>query len=623
MKQKQKNFLLVVGMLLLMLVSIVVYSSYTQRQIYYESTENLLSTYSQVTKTFTMFAQRNWNILTDWASYLQSIIDEPDAEEKWKDYVSEKATWQYSDFYLCNEDCQYWTVAGRQGTADHMKDAFAALYSADAPVVTSYISSQGIRKVMFAVPMEQPVTLDGITYTGLAVSYDNSVMENMLGGLAYEGQSDCYIVRANGDLVLSTEPKTEIPEQMTNLFAYLRQNATLDEPEFADMIQNLSQGGQGSVQYKFKGVSYYLVYQPVGVEDWAIIGIVPTDVVDADLHRVQTTTILLLVILMLVILAGATKITRDAARRRREREEASRRELEYRRELSDMMFQGMARIVDRFSVCDLDNDHYLYHERRSKELYPPEGSYQKLLEQISQRYVVMTDGVNAKITQMMAPENLRAQLKTETDMLKFEYAARDKSAFLMMTVVPMGWKEGRLTRVMMISQDMGRQHLLQDMANTDGLTGLLNKRYFNSVMTALETRQQSFALFYLDLDRFKPVNDTYGHEVGDKLLQGVSKRLQGCIRSKDYAFRLGGDEFALLLPGDWKLEACTEKMRRIQEMVRVPYEIDGKTVTIGTSCGFALYPSECPDAEQACRLADRRMYEDKQKNHAMQDHGLR
>ena len=610
-------------MTLLMLVSIVVYSSYTQQQIYYESTQNLLSTYSQVTKTFAMFTQRNWNILTDWASYLQYIINDLDAEEKWTDFVAEKATWQYSDFYLCNEECQYWTTAGRQGTADHMKDAFGALYRADAPIVTSYISSRGVRKAMFAVPMDQPVTLDGITYTGLAVSYDNSALENMLGGLAYKGQSDCYIVRGNGDVVFSTEPKTEITEQMTNLFDYLRQNAQLDESEFRDMTQSVPQSGQGSVKYKFNGTTYYLVYQPVGLEDWAIIGIVPTDVVDAGQHRVQMITILLLVTLLLIILAGSAKITQDAAKRRREQEQASRRELEYRRELSDMMFQGMARIVDRFAVCDLDNDHYLYHEKRSKELYPPEGSYQSLLEQVSQRYVVMTDGEMAKITQVLAPENLRAQLKTENNMLKIEYAARDKSAFLMMTVVPMGWKENHLTRVMMISQDMGRQHLLQDMANTDGLTGLLNKRYFNSVLAALEHRQQPFALFYLDLDRFKPVNDTYGHEVGDKLLKGVSGRLQGCIRSKDYAFRLGGDEFALLLPGNLNAELCRQKMHRIQEMVRVPYEIDGNTVTIGISCGFALYPIECPDAEQTRLLADQRMYEDKEKNHAMQDQALR
>ena len=111
----------------------------------------------------------------------------------------------------------------------------------------------------------------------------------------------------------------------------------------------------------------------------------------------------------------------------------------------------------------------------------------------------------------------------------------------MMTVVPMAWKGDRLARVMMIVQDMGEQHLLQSLANTDGLTGLLNKRYFDRVLTVLEQHCQPFALFYMDLDRFKPVNDTYGHDVGDELLKGVAQRLQGCIRSRDYAFRLGGD----------------------------------------------------------------------------------
>lgn len=70
MKKKRKNILLIAGMLLALLVGILVYTDYTQEQIYQESTENLLSTYGQSAKTFTMFAQRNWNILTDWDSYL-------------------------------------------------------------------------------------------------------------------------------------------------------------------------------------------------------------------------------------------------------------------------------------------------------------------------------------------------------------------------------------------------------------------------------------------------------------------------------------------------------------------------------------------------------------------------
>lgn len=526
MKQKENNLFLALAMAVIMLVCIAAYSFYTRQQIYHESTQGLLSTYGQVTKTFTMFAQRNWNILSDWANYLKYIADDANAEEKWMDFISEKATWQYSDFYLFNADCQYWTTTGRQGTAEHMQDTFMELYDTDEPVVSSYIASNGLRKVMLAVPTDEPITLNGVTYTALAVSYDNSVLENLLGGMAYayEGQSDCYIVRSNGDVVLSTEPKTEITERLDNLFDYLQEHAVPDQPYFDNMLQSLPQGGKGSVLYKLDGVRYYMVYQPVGIKDWAIIGIVPAGEVDAGMHKVQGTTILLITVLAAVILIGAVKITQDAARRRREQAEKEHRELEQRKELSDMMFQGMARIVDRFAVCDLDNDSYLYHERHGEELYPHEGSYQHLLEMVSQHYVIMTDGENAKLTQMLAPENLRAQLKTENDALKFEYAARDKSTFQMMTVVPMGWKEKHLTRVMLITQDMGEQHLL--------------------------------------------------------------------------------------------------KRQHIQEMVRVPYEIDGHMVSIGTSCGFALFPDECPDTAQARLLADQRMYENKQKNHALQDHGL-
>ena len=171
MKKKRKNILLIAGMLLALLVGILIYNGYTQEQIYQESTANLLSTYGQSAKTFTMFAQRNWNILNDWDGYLGAL----------------------ADFYLFNEQCEFWTTAGRQGTAEHMKAAFEELYTANEPVISSYISSQGIRKIMFAMPMEQPLQLDGTTYTALAVSYDNAVLEKLLGR-----EAAARIVR-NGD----------------------------------------------------------------------------------------------------------------------------------------------------------------------------------------------------------------------------------------------------------------------------------------------------------------------------------------------------------------------------------------------------------------------------------------
>lgn len=612
MKKKRKNILLIAGMLLALLVGILVYTDYTQEQIYQESTANLLSTYGQSAKTFTMFAQRNWNILTDWDSYLGALAERGEQEGQWQEYIAQKATWQYTDFFLFNEQCEFWTTAGRQGTAEHMKENFAELYAANGPVITSYTSSQGIRKVMFAMPMEQPLQLGDTTYTALAVSYDNAVLEKLLSSMVYEGQSDCYVVRSDGEVVLSTEVKTVIAELMANLFDYLQQNASVDQPYFDTMVQTLPQGGEGCVLFTMNGQKYYLIYQPLGILDWSIIGIVPTGVVDAGMRRVQMATIFIITLHGLLIMAGVIKILRDAERNRR-------RDLERRREKSDMMFEGMARVVERYAVCDLDRDRYQYYERHGEALYPPEGFYQQLLEQISRKYVVLTDSENAKIPQMLAPENLHRLIKTDKDSLKLEYAARDKSAFFMMTVVPMAWKGDRLTRVMMITQDMGKQHLLQSLANTDGLTGLLNKRYFDRVLTVLEQHCQPFALFYMDLDRFKPVNDTYGHDVGDKLLKGVAQRLQGCIRSRDYAFRLGGDEFALLLLGPMTQETCARKMDMICEMIAVPYEIDGNAVSVGASCGYALYPAESIDVQQVCYIADQRMYENKQKNHARQD----
>lgn len=612
MKNKRKNILLIAGMLLALLVGILAYSAYTQKQIYQESTANLLSTYGQSAKTFTMFAQRNWNILNDWDSYLGTLAELGEQEGQWQEYIAQKATWQYTDFYLFNEQCEFWTTAGRQGTAEHMKENFAELYAANGPVITSYTSSQGIRKVMFAMPMEQPLQLGDTTYTALAVSYDNAVLEKLLSSMVYEGQSDCYVVRSDGEVVLSTEVKTVIAELMANLFDYLQQNASVDQPYFDTMVQTLPQGGEGCVLFTMNGQKYYLIYQPLGILDWGIIGIVPTGVVDAGMRRVQMATIFIITLHGLLIMAGVIKILRDAERNRR-------RDLERRREKSDMMFAGMARVVERYAVCDLDRDRYQYYERHGEALYPPEGSYQQLLEQISRKYVVLTDSENAKIPQMLAPENLHRLIKTDKDSLKLEYAARDKSSFFMMTVVPMAWKGDRLTRVMMITQDMGKQHLLQSLANTDGLTGLLNKRYFDRVLTVLEQHCQPFALFYMDLDRFKPVNDTYGHDVGDKLLKGVAQRLQGCIRSRDYAFRLGGDEFALLLLGPMTQETCARKMDMICEMIAVPYEIDGNAVSVGASCGYALYPAESIDVQQVCYIADHRMYENKQKNHARQD----
>ncbi len=187
----------------------------------------------------------------------------------------------------------------------------------------------------------------------------------------------------------------------------------------------------------------------------------------------------------------------------------------------------------------------------------------------------------------------------------------------MMNVVPVEWTDdGRLKKVLLSCQDISRRVELETITRADGLTGLFNERYFAEILHKLETLRKPFTLLYLDLDRFKPVNDTYGHDAGDLLLKEVAHRIQGCIRDEDFAFRIGGDEFAIVLSaelGDVQLEG---KVATLKESICRPIEVDGHMVRVGVSCGCARFPSDGTQAAAVRKIADKRMYEDKERNHA-------
>mgnify|MGYP000361577796 FL=1 len=155
---------------------------------------------------------------------------------------------------------------------------------------------------------------------------------------------------------------------------------------------------------------------------------------------------------------------------------------------------------------------------------------------------------------------------------------------------------------------------MEDLANTDGLTGLYNERYFDALLKENELNRTPFVLFYLDLDRFKPVNDRYGHDVGDQLLKEVASRLRGCVRESDAVFRIGGDEFALIVNGAVTEGFCKSRVEKIKAAIREPYRLKAAEVQVSTSCGCAVYPCDSDDVRAIRILADHRMYEDKQRS---------
>jgi diguanylate cyclase (GGDEF)-like protein len=146
----------------------------------------------------------------------------------------------------------------------------------------------------------------------------------------------------------------------------------------------------------------------------------------------------------------------------------------------------------------------------------------------------------------------------------------------------------------------------------DQLTGLGNRLQFTERLRAAIDRardeRQSVTLLYMDLDRFKPVNDEFGHDVGDQLLVALAKRLAGCTRSEDMVARLGGDEFAVLI--DCQTTAADAKgvSERLAAALTNPFVIEGHMLRVGASIGQAVFPIDADDADGLLRSADAAMF---------------
>ena len=157
--------------------------------------------------------------------------------------------------------------------------------------------------------------------------------------------------------------------------------------------------------------------------------------------------------------------------------------------------------------------------------------------------------------------------------------------------------------------------IMRALAHTDPLTGLPNRRSLGDALTQSLARcspDHLLAVYLIDVDEFKPVNDTYGHEAGDELLVEISRRLQGNVRSGDIVARLGGDEFVILANGLRGPDQANDLGNQLLALFEAPIKLKSHEVRIGLTIGYALAPTDGSDTTTVLRLADGAMYLGKQ-----------
>ena len=166
-----------------------------------------------------------------------------------------------------------------------------------------------------------------------------------------------------------------------------------------------------------------------------------------------------------------------------------------------------------------------------------------------------------------------------------------------------------------IERKRSEEHLTY-LAQYDHLTGLVNRTLFRDrlvqAMARTKRLQQPIGLMLLDLDRFKAVNDTFGHDMGDELLKAVTERLKVCVREVDTVARMGGDEFTIILEGVLSEQNILAVATRITESIAAPFELKGHHISIGVSIGITIYPQDDHTIDELLKHADTAMYRAKQ-----------
>ena len=196
--------------------------------------------------------------------------------------------------------------------------------------------------------------------------------------------------------------------------------------------------------------------------------------------------------------------------------------------------------------------------------------------------------------------------------------ANGEPRYLEIALLPHVGDHGKILGCFAVTTDITERKLAEEriehVAHHDNLTGLPNRLLFgdrlSQAISLAKRDSREFALLYLDLDKFKPVNDTLGHTTGDELLQAVAARIRHQVRESDTVARIGGDEFTVILPDIGKREEAETVARKVISALSAPFQLGSQkqSIEIGTSIGIAVYPADGRDADALVKAADAAMY---------------
>ena len=286
------------------------YFDFVEQTIFDESTAHLTEIFHQANQQLYNLVSVNWSRMRMWAPY----IEKTQSDEEIVAYVNQaREESNFTDFYFISRDGKYITLSEGRGYLD-LREQLPTLILDDQPIVVNSVVPDKPEIMVFAIPTEQD-SFRGFDYEAIAITYNNSDMVEALKISAFNGQASTYAVLPDGRIAVDNS--SEAMDSVHNLFVLLEESKSLTDDQITALQQDFLSGNSGSLLFKINGVSHYLVYESANFQNWTVVGIVPTDVVNSSMNKLQSTTMLVVsgiaialavMLLLLVILHNRQKL---------------------------------------------------------------------------------------------------------------------------------------------------------------------------------------------------------------------------------------------------------------------------------------------------------------------------
>ena len=290
--------------------AVVNYFDFVSQTIYEESTAHLNEIFHQANQSLYNLVSVNWRQMRMWEPYLKKA----ESSEEIAAYVNQaREESNFTNFYFISRDGEYITLSGDRGYLD-LREQLASLILERQPIVANSVVPDKPEIMVFAVPAEESSYLD-FTYEAIAITYNNSDLVDALRISAFDGKGSTFAVLPDGRITVDNG--NEDMSNIHNLFAMLNESGNLSKEEITAMRKDFLAGNSGSRIFDINGRNYYLVYESANFQNWTVIGIVPSDVVNASMNKLQSTTMLVasgvavflaLMLLLLVIQQNRQKL---------------------------------------------------------------------------------------------------------------------------------------------------------------------------------------------------------------------------------------------------------------------------------------------------------------------------